>query len=244
MPENVAQRKKKDNLFRTIIRIILKKSWPYILNTNNRIRYGASAPRYGEVIWVNPRDVSKFVDRQNVVETFGFDSLNMIGISNAILTSTVIEFGWSNLKTTSINNVPKIKACFEHWINGVVWENTGIYEVIEELVKKEGVYDQCENVEDIVKRYENLDSIFEQTKKEGKFKMSEDGSIEMGYTHIGPGGEPIFGGGAHHRFAIAYILNIPFPTRLGLVHVSAIPYLDNYRKERENKSYKVKEMRF
>ena len=198
------------------------------------------------MIWVNPQEVSVRISREDIKKISGLTRIKkMFGIDDTvILAGRVIESEWEYEKATPIYDVPKIKACIEHWVNDVKWEDTGIYDLIEERVKQEGCYDQCKSFEDIIKRYENLDSIFEQTKKEGKFKMSEDGSIEMGYTHIGPGGEPIFGGGAHHRFAISYILNIPFPTRLGLVHVSAIPYLDNYRKVRENKSYKVKEMRF
>ena len=92
------------------------------------------------------------------------------------------------------------------------------------------------SMDDIYRRYKSLDNVFEEVKIEGKFKTENELNpaifgerSEAGVIHIGPEGEPFFGGGAHHRFAMAYVLNIPFPAKIGLVHVSAIPHLDAYR---------------
>ncbi len=227
------KKKEPGESLRTIFRVTLKKCWPVVLNVYNRIRYGPLAPKYGEMIWVNPQEVSVRISREDIKKISGLTRIKkMFGIDDTvILAGRVIESAWEYEKATPIYDVPKIKACIEHWVNGVTWKDTCIYELVWEKVKQKGCHDQCENFEDIITRYENLDTIFEKTKDEGKFNDSDYGSMGIGYIHLGPGGEPFFGGGAYHRFAIAYILNIPFPTRLGLVHVSAIPYLDSYRKE-------------
>jgi hypothetical protein len=151
-----------------------------------------------------------------------------------------------------INNMPKgyripkeirvklkLRACIEHWINGIPWEDTGVYELVKNSIdtSKTGSWDGCKNSDDIVKRYKNLDLIFEQVKLDGRLRTNKEnindnfwegkGSI----IHIGPNGEPFLGSRGIHRFAIAYVLKIKFPGQIGLVHKSAIPFLSELRKE-------------
>lgn len=121
----------------------------------------------------------------------------------------------------------------------VPWEDTGIYEFLIELIEKSGdSVDNCKGKEDIINRYENLDKIFDQVKKERRLRTMEElkpGNFrEKGgvLIHIGPGGVPFFGMGGIHRFTMAYILNISIPAQIGCVHVSAIPFLFKFRKEK------------
>ena len=116
------------------------------------------------------------------------------------------------------------------------WEETGVYEFMESAIKVRDIpVDSCSNIKDIYKRYENLDRIFEQVKQEGRLRTIEE--VEFGYAweekepvvHIGPKGECYFQPHGVHRFAIAYILDVPFPAQIGLVHISALPYLHHFR---------------
>ena len=133
-------------------------------------------------------------------------------------------------------NLPKIKFCYMHWVEGYSWEHTGVYDYIQKLIEKYGRYDDCETMEDIKIRYKKLDEVFEQIKKEKKIKPSkelnntnfrESSGI---FIHIGKNGEPFLGDGGNHRFAIAKILNITFPAQIGFVHKSGIKHLKKYRK--------------
>lgn len=108
---------------------------------------------------------------------------------------------------------------------------------MESLIKKHGKYDGCVNIDDIVKRYRSLDTIFEQIRKEGRFRIRKEFNQknfrEKGgvLVHIGPYGEPFFGMGGCHRFAIALILKLKLPSQIGCVYKDAIPLLKNLRKQ-------------
>ncbi len=108
-------------------------------------------------------------------------------------------------------------------------------------VKKGIVIDGCENINDIILRYKKLDVIFENIKKDKRIKtmnnffsynFREWGGILI---HIGPNEKLFFGKGGYHRFAIAHILNIPFPAQIGCVHISSISYLNKLRKKIKQK---------
>lgn len=80
-------------------------------------------------------------------------------------------------------------------------------------------------------RYRRLDEMFEEAKRTGRLKtrgeidpiaIREEGGVLM---HVGPGGEPIFGGAGVHRFTVALLLKIPLPCVVGTVDRSA---LDRY----------------
>ena len=138
----------------------------------------------------------------------------------------------------SVTEIPKIKFCYEHWVNNVSWKDTGAYDYMLKSVIKKGEHDGCKNFEDIIKRYEELDLIFDQVKKEGRLRTRKEinpgnfrGSGEV-IIHIGPDGEIYFEGegGGNHRFAIDYILKLLLPAQVGCIHKSAIQYLSKQRK--------------
>ena len=122
-------------------------------------------------------------------------------------------------------------------MNGVTWEDTGIYEHMAALIAERGrEVDGCINRDDIIDRYNRLDSIFDQIKMERRLRTRQEldprNFREVGgiYVHIGPAGELYFGGGGCHRFAIARVLKLPMvPAQIGCVHQSAIPLLPTLR---------------
>ncbi len=202
----------------------------YYLNLKNRWRYGAMAPRFAEIIWVKPRECSKALASDTLKKVFGFSEHEIFG--------RVVESCWPLEEVRLITNLSLIKYCIEHWVHGVPWEDTGEYDRMEKRIRESpfGHSQGCRNRDDIIRRCENLDRIFEQAKQEGRLRTKEEISPENDWDlremviHIGPEGELYKGGSGMHRFAIAYILDIPFPAQIGLVHVSAIPYLDDFRK--------------
>jgi hypothetical protein len=108
---------------------------------------------------------------------------------------------------------------------------------MEEAIGCRGVHDGCTTMKDIIKRYELLDNIFEEVRREGRLKTIKEinpGSFRdkgEALFHIGPDGQPLFDGegGSNHRVAIAYILQIPMPGQIGCVHKSALNKLRSLR---------------
>jgi tetratricopeptide (TPR) repeat protein len=195
-----------------------KKTWiiPQLRNAFNRIIYQDKAPIYGSRIFVNTESITKILD-QNI-----FDRTH---------SGCVVDTDWFS-KISPLNSNFKYKACIDHWKNNILWEETGIYEFMENLIVQYGGPDGCKNREDIIKRYERLDQIFDEVKREGRLKtqdeLNQSTTGERGgiYIHLGQSGEPIFGGGGHHRLAIAKVLGIKqIPAQVGCVHPSA---LDTY----------------
>jgi len=198
---------------------IFKRLGIYRRNFINILRYGPSAPRVAEIIWVHPENCN----------------MALVGYGQEV-SGRVIETSWPVERVKPVTEIRKIKFCIAHWVNGIPWEDTGAYEFVESIIKEKGSHDGCESINDIVKRYENLDTIFKQVKREGRLRAKKEidhvnyWKGEEIIIHIGPDGELYFSGMGIHRFAIAYILKVPLPAQVGFVHVSAIPLLDNLRK--------------
>jgi hypothetical protein len=215
--------------------------FPYFRDLKNRVMYGFDAPKYCERIWVHPLCCSKLL-MQDLVQS-------VTGLSRHQNSGLVVDGTWPFEQAVQIlecgrvicvdENDPftfRIKCCVEHWIEKTPWEKTGIYEHIEKCIKKFGSADGCNSLMDVKQRYKKLDSVFNEIRKEGRFKTREElnpGNFrEQGgiFIHIGPTGEPFFGGRGIHRFAIAYILGIPFPAQMGIVHKDGIRFLREYRR--------------
>jgi len=198
----------------------------YRRNLENITRYGWSAPRFGERIWFHPESISKALSDKHIKDHFGLYNY---------ISGQVVKPSWPLEKSTHIAEVPLIKNCIDHWIDDIPWEKTGEYELIEKEIEKKGQFSGCKDKRDIIRRYNNLDKIFEQAKQEGRLRSPEEIDPDKDWgpreiiVHIGPNGEPFKGGNGMHRFAIAYILNIPFPAQIGFVHFSAIPALTKHR---------------
>ncbi len=194
----------------------------------NITKYGWAAPRFAERIWVNPCNCNMFIPGDIIREACGMHARAASGM--------VLSSSWPFEQAIQITDNPKIKYSIDHWVNSLPWEKTGVYEYMEKLIERKKRPDGCENIDDIVNRYRELDLVFEQIKKDGRIKTRDEivkhNFREKGgvYIHIGIDGKPFFGNGGCHRFAIAHILQIPFPAQIGCVHVSAIPYLKNYRR--------------
>lgn len=187
----------------------------------NKVRYGANAPQYGELIYIDPNDI-KF---------YGSSSRNDSG--------WVKSGNWDKQENLSLfeDNV-KYRACVLRWREGCTWEETGIYSHILELIKKSGGRaDNCLNMEDIIKRYNRLDKLYNEIKLTQRLKtrkeLNSNNYLEVQgvFISIGRENEPIFWGGGFHRLAIAKILKLnEIPAQIGLVHPEAIAKWKVYKK--------------
>ena len=121
-----------------------------ILNLHNKIRYGPEAPKHAEKIWVNPQECLNALS-PNIVKEYCSGLLD----SPSKISGKVINV-WPSDKAIKIDDYPKegfciddwidgissetirkfkFKICIDHWVNGIPWEKTGIYELMEKLIK-------------------------------------------------------------------------------------------------------------
>ncbi len=203
-----------------LVKRFKNKCFPQLIayrNLSNKVKYGKLAPVFNEIIYIDPLKVN--YKAKSVLKYSNTDS------------AIVINYTWTQDELVPINKVEKIWYCLEHWGKGIPWEDTGVYDRMLREIEKRGTVQSCKTIDDVVERYENLDRIFEQVKREGRLRTQEEIDRERSWInnesviHLGLGGEPIKGKHGNHRFAMACVLGIPFPAKVGLVHVSAIPSL-------------------
>lgn len=185
----------------------------------NYMKYGNYAPGFAEKIYITPEQVN-FYNPEFKRSHSG----------------SVIGGNWDkNLKP--LTNIAKYNACFLRWQEGYEWEDTGVYDVMLELIKERGrSVDDCTNIEDIKKRYKRLDLLFSELSSTKKFKsrkqINKNNFKEAGgvFFHIGRDNQIIFSGGGMHRLAMAKILKLKnIPAQLGVVHPEAIDKWQKYK---------------
>lgn len=192
----------------------------YYQDLKNKVKYGVDAPIYGERIWINPLNVD----------------MALLGLDRSCSGQVVDTWPPNYLQPIPVMSLEKIRCCIDHYVNGVAWEDTGIYGYMEILIAERGRVDGCSGRTDVIDRYKQIDAMFNQIKVERKLRkrkeinpknFRETGGI---YIHVGPSGELFFGGGGIHRFCITRILKLSLvPAQIGCVHQSAIPYLSTLR---------------
>ncbi len=192
---------------RTALRVLA-----FTRDAGNIVRYGSTAPRFAERMWIDPNLVSRVVrDSQ-----FGRPQ-----------SARVIGGVWDE-QAHEIREWSKFRACEQHWRGGLAWEETGlIASAIERL--RSGPFDGCRSAADIKRRYRELDAIYETVESSRRLaSMKEFGDDAFrGWgdmlIHVGRGPELLLGRGGHHRFAMARCLELrSVPAQIGVVHSGAI----------------------
>lgn len=246
----------------TILKVIYNKLWSkekrikitgFQRNIHNKAKFGKKAPIFKEKVWIYPRIHNRLLKLEIIREHLGF--------SGEFTSAQIIEICWPVDQAFIITDFPKeklkkkdwsndwsyrvkmrFKFCYEHWVNEISWQETGVYDFMQaEIEGKNKQVDGCKNINDIIKRYEELDQVFNQVKKEGGFRAENEVDEKFAKTgrsynqtvaHIGQNGDIYLTGGGWHRFTIAYILGLPMPAMIGTVHKDALPYIDIYRNKK------------
>lgn len=195
----------------------------YSRDLKNISKYGLSAPRFNERIWVDPRQIEYMIERDEVKRVTGYHRSQ----------ASAVVINWNKVENLKpITDEFRIQYCYGHWKEGKSWEELGVIDHMSKS-KKYGSWSR----EKIKSRFEMLDQAFRETKKEGRLKtrqeidpenFRESGGI---LVHIGKNGQPIFGGNGFHRLAISKVLELEkIPVCIGMVDKDAIQYLDDLRK--------------
>ncbi|HEX2766265.1 MAG TPA: hypothetical protein VHR55_06490 [Candidatus Limnocylindria bacterium] len=190
----------------------------FVLDRWNRARYGPSAPRFAERLWIDPRDVRTF------------------GLHGTIWRSGRVRDDWPE-GARPLDEDPVLTCAIARWRDGLPWEQTGEFEMMDRTIARLGHHDGVRTREDVIRRCAQLDEVFREIEREGRVRPRNEvvpnAFRELGGigVHIGPDGELVRGINGRHRFAMAWILGIErIPVRIGMVHRSAIPHLDRMRR--------------
>jgi hypothetical protein len=181
----------------------------------NITRFGPSAPRRHELIWVRTTELDAMLaepDRSAL----------------SSLSGEVRDGEWDRITVPA--ETAKITGAVRHWTEGVPWEATGLIDLaMEQIAEHGGAYDGCRTREDVERRYLLLDDAFEQVRTEGRLRpqgeldpsaFRESGGI---IVHITRNGSAIWGRDGSHRIAMARSLGLEvIPAKVGVVHAGAV----------------------
>lgn len=176
-------------------------------------RHGRGAPRYAERIWVDPAELDEYVP--DVRRWWS---------------GRVLGGGWDTVRAR-VDEHPKVRVCDDRWRHGRSWAQAGAYAQMLRLIEERGrPKDGCADLDDIVRRYRRLDTVFEQVRAEGRLRTRAEAAPgeyrELGgvLVNIDRHGRPVAGGGGWHRLAMARLLELPLiPAQVGVVHAAALP---------------------
>jgi hypothetical protein len=195
----------------------LKHPWRAgVRDSINRWHWGEWAPTYGQTIWVNPRECSHFLPEASFKQHFR---------GRLRQSSGRVVSHWPSEALKPLHDHEKVQYCMAHWQGGLSWQASGGEAwMLAKIMDCGGAYDGCRNLNDIHRRFEELDLVFERVKATGRLltraeldhaSFREVGGILM---HIDPDGQPVFSGAGCHRLSMALLLGRPFPAQLGVVH--------------------------
>jgi hypothetical protein len=189
----------------------------------NSWMYGADFAKYGQTVWINPKDCTHLLDAEYFRSFFKF----RLRASSGRVVSQWPEAA----DVCPLFSHEKIRYCFVHWQNGLSWQAAGAEAYMLGKIAQTGCYDGCLNLADVRRRFDELDVVFERIKTTGRLltraELDPNSFREVGgvLMHIDPNGEPVFYGTGYHRFAMALLLKQPFPAQLGVVHVTGLTRL-------------------
>ncbi len=184
----------------------------------NRLRYGKAAPLSAMAIYPRPRDITRAYARGNGYPKLGRQQSGLVKPGD-----------WDQQTKVLLNNT-KLQSCHMRWVDGADWQETPIYKQMVEQIQQGLAPDECRSPQDVLARYVALDKIFDETRERGRL-LDMDELPRYYYrrahgatlVHVARDGTCLRSGGGAHRFAIAYILDLPeMPAQLGVIHPDAI----------------------
>lgn len=186
----------------------------------NTARFGPSAPRFAERIYVDvPTDIWAIGNAKRLFGRVATTWPPYSGRGASCFTSSELFL-----------------SCKRHWKEGLSWEETGMIERTMNGIAKHGKRDGCLTRGDVLLRYQRLDALFEQAKREQRLRSRQELDAlsfrewEGICFHVGPRGEFLFGKIGQHRLAIAILLGFSnVPAMLGAIHKDALPLLPRLR---------------
>ena len=90
-----------------------------IRDSYNRFRFGPHAPQYAELLWVD----SDYCE--SILHCSEFTNFYQRSVRSA---SALIVDEWPVDSLQALNEMPKYRYCYRHWVEGVSWKDSGAFE--------------------------------------------------------------------------------------------------------------------
>lgn len=195
----------------------LKTQWWRLIyrcrDVHNRVRFGPGAPVCAQRLYTDPNRITHYLNAR----------------PHRHDTGRVMPGDW-DLNVNPLNQLEKMVICQRHFVEGQSWEEAGAYDLLARMLAKKQSHDGCRTMDDVKRRYEAVDRLYDHLQSGGEFLNREQISGRSAfredrgiYVHVGRSGELIFGKGGCHRLAIAQILGLPqVPVQVGMIHREAV----------------------
>lgn len=220
------------------------------IETRTFLAHGPAAPRWNEVIDVDvaaietaiPTPLDALPPRPGPEPAAVTEARLVLRrsheLARARIGSVIGDADFSRMQPQAVETLFKIRCCHDHWVRGMTWEQTGLYEIMLRKIAMAGNVSGCRTIDDLRRRYEGLDRIFDQAAKDRGLRhprsLNASTPRDAIEVHLGPRGEPIFAGCGTHRLAIARALHLArVPAVLGFVHREGLRQLAAYRDQGE-----------
>ncbi len=186
-------------------------------DVSNMFTHGFHTPRMHERIWVDPR--------QCEMMNTEFDWNDFGEVRAGDWDTRSVPLDEEPATQDYLVHWKKIQACLVHWTDGISWESTGIYDHMLQLIETGGTTDGCDSIDDVVRRYRDLDRVFASVERSKilstRSELSRVHFREVGgiLFHIDRNMRPVFGLWGCHRFAMAVAVDLSvIPAQVGVVH--------------------------
>lgn len=198
----------KKNGYLRVIQAILEQSYPYKVfkEYNLERKYGESAPKYNDVIAVDPNDINYTLeDCPYRVPNFG-----------------ILQGDWDNYKHP-IDDNPMTIGLREHFEEEMPWEDTQYYRYAMSEIEKGRIFSPLpsnypNNEDGLLQYLHYLDGLFLDVQTNGFASQENLNLRELPATHIDRFGNFILTHG-HHRTVMAKIMDLDsIPVRVAVRH--------------------------
>ena len=175
-----------------------------------KMRYGMSAPPRNTIIHVNPSNIEHFVYpaffRDHKISRIEGGEWDKEAESKSIRSHSPS----ADRRLFPIQEYDMYQSMCEHFQNGERWSDTEIYSIAKQkLENNESWYHGCTTIDELDKRFEYVDELYEKIKTDG-YKPAEqlgNGSKDEVIVNITRDGKIVMDDG-RHRLLIAKILDL------------------------------------
>lgn len=184
----------------------------------NKFVLGSLAPSRRETIFVDP---GKIVGHMNPEQ-----ALKLIK-KTGYYSGAVVDGDWDReVKYLDITGKGVYTSCLQRWIYGYSWEDTPIYQTFVNKIKQK-IPCEFNSLEDLEKRYDRLDSIYNQVCSERKMSSEYRDLVPIS---IARDGSLIWGPNGKHRICIALIAGLELmPAKVRYIHKKGLNYFQEMR---------------
>jgi len=210
------------SLFRTVVRntglfngeILYRK-------LKLRIRHGDAAAHPYSILDVDPAQIRFWAPNHNKFHLpergFELAKHEEFDVSLWDYAGETIAGAWDKRENVHLlEETPKYQGLSEHFVEGVPWEQTTLFEILLELIDEYGTHDGCQNRDELERRYQTIETLYRNLKREGYRSQRElhagSGVSKTIVDEIGVGigrkGEIRFIGSGWHRLCLAKIIGL------------------------------------